>query len=83
MALPQPGGLLDMCTSYKQRYLLQRTDTEMFFTHPCDVEEHQQWIQDPLRAHQWVDLDSCAAAVRTSEMVWGIPAQIHTICLEL
>ena len=72
-----------MCNKSKQRYLLQRTDTEMFFVHPNDVVGMKQWIQDPLQAHQWVDIDSCAAAVRTSEFIWGIPAQIHTICLEL
>ena len=67
----------------KQRYLVQRLDTEEFFCHPSEVEEFTQWIKDPLRAHKWVDLDSCLAAVRTSDMVWGIPAQVHTLTLEL
>ena len=61
----------------KQRYLVQRLDTEEFFCHPSEVEEFTQWIKDPLRAHKWVDLDSCLAAVRTSDMV-GNPAQVHT-----
>ena len=67
----------------KQRYLVQRLDDQRFFVHPSDVGEFTQWIKDPMRAHHWVDLDSCRAAVRTSEMVWQIPAQVHTIAIPL
>ena len=67
----------------KQRYLVQRLDTEQFFCHPSEVGEFTQWTKDPHKAHKWVDLDSCIAAVRTSDMVWQIPAKVHTLTLEL
>ena len=38
--------------------------------------------QDLLKAHKGVDLDSCLAAAWTSDMVWGILAQVHTLTLE-
>ena len=65
----------------KKRYLVQRLDTQEFFVHPSEIGEFKQWIKDPLRAHQWVDFDSCAAAARTSDMVWAIPAKVHSIVL--
>ena len=65
----------------KKRYLVQRLDTQEFFVHPSEIGEFKQWIKDPLRAHQWVDFDSCAAAVRTSALVWGIPAKVHSVVL--
>ena len=68
---------------HKQRYLVQRLDDERFFVHPSDNEGPKQWVKDPLQAHQWVDLDSCNAAARTSQMVWGIPAKVHTLALPL
>ena len=53
-----------MCNKNKTRYLVQRVDTEEFFIHPSDnPREFRQWIKDPLKAHRWVDYDSCAAAV--------------------
>ena len=68
----------------KKRYLVQRLDTEEFFVHPCDnPRELRQWIKDPLKAHRWVDYDSCAAAVQTAEMVWGIPSMVHSVCVPL
>ena len=65
----------------KKRYLVQRLDTQEFFVHPSEIGEFKQWIKDPLRAHQWADFDSCAAAARTSDMVWAIPAKVHSIVL--
>ena len=65
----------------KKRYLVQRLDTEMYFCHPSEVAELKQWTQKQEEAHKWVDFDSCAAAARTSDMVWGIPAKVHPIVL--
>ena len=68
---------------FKQRYLVQRLDDQRFFCHPSEVGEVTQWTKDPLKAHKWVDLDSCIAAVQTSESIWCIPAKVHTIALPL
>ena len=65
----------------KKRYLVQRLDDERFFCHPSEVGEFTQWTKDPLKAHQWADFDSCSAAARTSDMVWQIPAKVHSIVL--
>ena len=65
----------------KKRYLVQRLDTAEFFVHPSEIGEFTQWIKDPLKAHKWADLDSCVAAVRTSALVWGIPAKVHSVIL--
>lgn len=62
-----------------QRYLVQRLDDQRFFCHPSEAEEFTQWTSNPSKAHKWVDLDSCISAVRTSEMIWGIPAKVQTI----
>ena len=72
-----------MCNNYKTRYLLKRTDTDQFFCYPGDVKPFEQWTKTPDKGHQWVSYDSCAAAVQTSEMVWGIPSTVHTFCLPL
>lgn len=66
---------------FKQRYLVQRMDDQRFFCHPSEIGEFSQWTKDPLKGHRWVDLDSCLAAVQTSQMVWGIPAKVHTIAI--
>ena len=65
----------------KQRYLLQRNDTEMYFCHPSEIGEFTQWTRIQHQAHQWVDLDRCLAAAQTSEMIWGIPASVRTVQL--
>lgn len=65
----------------KTRYLLRRTDTDQFFVHPGDNDGVHQWVKHPLNAHQWVDIDSCAAAARTSQWIWQIPAVPHAISL--
>ena len=65
----------------RKRYLVQRLDTEMFFCHPSEVGEFTQWTTDKLKAHHWVDFDSCASAARTSDLVWGIPAKVRQIVL--
>ena len=58
-----------------------RLDDERFFCHPSEAGEFTQWTKDPLKAHKWVDFDSCSAAARTSDMVWQIPAKVHSIVL--
>ena len=65
----------------KKRYLVQRLDDERFFCHPSEVDEFTQWTKDPHKAHKWADFDSCSAAARTSDMVWQIPAKVHSIVL--
>jgi hypothetical protein len=67
----------------KTRYLLRRTDTDMFFVHPSDADGVNQWVKHPLAATQWVDIDSCAAAARTSQWIWQIPAVPHAISLPI
>jgi hypothetical protein len=65
----------------KTRYLLRRTDTDQFFVDPGDNPDHCQWVKHPLAARQWVDIDACAAAARTSQWIWQIPAVPHAISL--
>ena len=65
----------------KKRFLVQRLDTEMYFCHPSEGGEFKQWTKKQDEAHKWVELDSCIAAARTSDMIWGIPARVKAVVL--